>query len=139
MILRLELQVLLFDGIIDHLAFRGSDDHLIVQYLLLQFAQSRIVTDGQGILPRNLQPVVFLWVMRGGNHHGSWESVLRGEVIDHRGGGEPHVIHVRARVGDAACEGVEHVVGGQPHIPANQHLVGVKQRGKEEPELVDGL
>ncbi len=139
MILRLELQVFLFDRIIDYLAFRGGDDDLFVQNLLFQFAKAGVEANGQCILPGDLQSVVFFGVMGCGNHHGSLETVLRGKVVDHRGGGESHVIHICARVGDAACEGVEHVVGGQPHIPAYQHLVGVQQRGQEEPELVDGL
>ena len=125
MILRLELQVFLLYGVIDNLAFGVSDDHFFVQHFLFQFPETGVEAHGQRILSGDLQPVVFFRVMGRGNHHRCLESMLGREVINHRGGGEPHVIYIRARVGDAACEGVEHIVGGQPHIPANQHLVGM--------------
>ena len=52
-VLRLELEILFLHWVVDDLSFRGSDDYLFVQHFLLQFAQTRVETDGKRICTRH--------------------------------------------------------------------------------------
>ena len=102
----MELQILIFDGVVDDFPFRLFDLWDLLDHLF-QFAKSGVVADGEGVGGGDFESVMFFGVVGGGDHDRGVEAVSCGEVIYHRGGGEPHVVNICAGVGDAAGEGFE--------------------------------
>src|SRR5918997_4287865 len=72
--------------------------------------------EGDGILPAQLEAVVVLGVVGGGDHGATWLLEVPDREVQRVGRDEPQVQHVRASLRDAFNEGLHQSLPAQPHV-----------------------
>ncbi len=117
----------LFDGarILGGLGQLAGDDEV------LYLAYPVLTGEGDGVFPAQLEAVVLLGVVRGGDHGPARLLQVPDREVERVGGDLTEIEHVCARLRHALYEGAFDGLAGEPHVPGHDYP------GARQPQMGD--